>query len=526
MSGLANYAYETDDAEVMGRVGAFYRLGLSMIRDEFGWSAENKDQDHDIGEANNTGDILETALLLGHSGDTAAYADAARILRAHLLPAQLTDSSWMFTPSNPWDDSERNVADRLRGAFGFPTPYGHLASTHKGVSFNLDIVGGSVTSLVFAHKAAVRRDRDRLVVALPIDHDSDLATVSVDGGSHLEVRVAPKRAGNVEVALPEWVDAEDVSVRGARKWEISADGASVVIRGVTHTMTVTVTMPAVERTVHLGHSRRDIRALMRGDTVQAMDGFNQDLTFFPDYPDDRADQARGEVVRWSFADVAGSVVEADTGLARHRLTLLGGATAEPLPGAPGGHALHLGGDGAMATAGTPTDLNFGTAGFSLSAWVRTSMEGRGRIVSKGSFGYTPGYFLSVGHGGNGHLGFGVGGGAIWWGGGAIETTSAEPVVGDSTWRHVCATYDGRAREVRLYIDGTAVRQTQTGGTVGHVFGNVLRHRETSPAIAASHLALTVGAHVDRRELFVGEIADLRLFGRGIGSEEVTALARR
>ncbi|MPZ95013.1 MAG: hypothetical protein GEU96_08890 [Propionibacteriales bacterium] len=206
--------------------------------------------------------------------------------------------------------------------------------------------------------------------------------------------------------------------------------------------------------------------------------------------------------------------------------MIAGATAGPLDGAPGGHALRLPGGGASATVGAPGDLNFGTGGLSIAVWVRTTMRGFGRIVTKGSFGWTPGYFLSVGHGGDGHLGFGVGGGASWGAGGSIETTTAQALVNDGGWHHVCATYDGDAGEVRLYVDGLARPLQARGGTDGRVFGDILRVRDTTPAIGSSPLALTVGSHLGRQEVFVGDLADLRLFGRGLAPGAVAALARR
>ena len=60
-----------EDADLMARVQAFYGRGLKDISDDLGWSIENgvPEANPDRGEANNTGDILETALLLGTWGD-------------------------------------------------------------------------------------------------------------------------------------------------------------------------------------------------------------------------------------------------------------------------------------------------------------------------------------------------------------------------------------------------------------------------------------------------------------------------
>ncbi|MPZ96183.1 MAG: hypothetical protein GEU96_15045, partial [Propionibacteriales bacterium] len=369
LSGLANYAYEAGDDDVRARVLAFYRLGLTTIRDEFGWSIENTGDTSDRGECNNTGDILETALLLGHMGETVGYADAAQILRGHLMPAQLRDPSFMRSPRDPWDDSERDVGERLRGAFGFPAPYGHLPEGWKSVSFNLDIVGGAVSSLVFAQKAAVRRDDDgTVVVGLPVEHVSDLATVEVaQRNGRLDIRVRPQRTEDVRIALPQWADVSDIQVDGAHNWDVDEAATSILVRAVRAGRAMTARIRTHERTVHLGHTRRNIRALVVGDHVEAMDSHGTAEAFFPDFTAQRRDPVRDEVARWTFTDVEGDgVVPASSGLARHRLSLIAGATAGPLDGAPGGHALRLPGGGASATVGAPGDLNFGTGGLSIA----------------------------------------------------------------------------------------------------------------------------------------------------------------
>ena len=148
LSSLAQLADATGDADLLARVRAFYRNGLWNLRDELGWVVESPatDANADKGEGNSSGDVVETALILAAHGDAAADDDMERIVRAHLLPSQLRDISWI-PPSAGTDDGTTDVAERLRGAWGFPAPYGHRPLGLDRVKFNLDIVGGVVASL-------------------------------------------------------------------------------------------------------------------------------------------------------------------------------------------------------------------------------------------------------------------------------------------------------------------------------------------------------------------------------------------
>jgi hypothetical protein len=140
LSGLAVLADATGDEALLDRMSAFSRNGLREIRDEIGWAAESTapDANSDKGEGNSSGDIVETLLILARHGDTEAAADARLIVGAHLLPSQLRDTSWI--PST-------DIATRLRGAWGFPAPYGHDPIGLDRLKFNLDVVGGVVGSL-------------------------------------------------------------------------------------------------------------------------------------------------------------------------------------------------------------------------------------------------------------------------------------------------------------------------------------------------------------------------------------------
>jgi hypothetical protein len=95
MSSLAQLAALDGNDALLERVAIFYDNGLRFISDQLGWSIEkcSPDANADRGEANNTGDILETALILGQRKNPKYFQDAERILRGHLLPSQLRDVS-------------------------------------------------------------------------------------------------------------------------------------------------------------------------------------------------------------------------------------------------------------------------------------------------------------------------------------------------------------------------------------------------------------------------------------------------
>jgi hypothetical protein len=281
MSSLAQLADLIHDAPLMGRVKAFYDNGLWELRDELGWTIENAgaEANPDRGETNSTGDIVETALILGSWGFSDAYADAERILRGHLLPAQLRDTSFIVDPPNPEGlDGLRDVADRHLGAFGFPAPYGHEPLGFERVSFNMDIVGGTVASLCEAYRSIVTQDEAGLHVNLLFDYESDAIAVK-SPYTHPVLQITVKQPGPLFVRIPPWVEAQSIVLQGVEGAPRASNGY-LFFAAPPPAQPISIVFPLRHQELILSHRKRDIRVRLRGDEVVAMDNFGADLTYF------------------------------------------------------------------------------------------------------------------------------------------------------------------------------------------------------------------------------------------------------
>ena len=285
MLGLAQLADLTSDSNLMNRVKAFYDNGLWDMRDELGWSAEDvapESTDPDRGEANNTGEIAETAMILGRWGYTEYCADAERILRGFLLPSQLRDTSWIEEPPNPkCSDAKRDVANRLLGAWGFAAPYGHETveiGLHKGrLKFNLDVLGGVAGSLCEVYREITRYDQMGHHVNLLFDHETDAIKVE-SCYTNATLRVTLKRPGPLYVRVPTWLNDVGLQVEGDAGGRLTNGYLLIPEPPINRPIAFDVPLPIQH--VTLKHRSRDIRVRLRGDEVIAMDNFDADLTFF------------------------------------------------------------------------------------------------------------------------------------------------------------------------------------------------------------------------------------------------------
>jgi hypothetical protein len=283
LSGLALMAQTLGDADLMERVRAFYENGLWQIRDQLGWVIENADRqgvDSDTGESNNTGDLLETALILACEVDSKFYDDAELILHAHLLPSQLRDVSFIQQPPNPNnEDGLRDLAQRHLGAYGFPAPYGFQPAGVDWVSFNMDIVGGATASLVEAWRQILTQDAQGLHLNLLCDYSGPLGQVESPYITAGILRITPSQAGPLTVRVPSWSDPRDWQVDLPAGDHFYQDGR-LICPHIPAGQVVEIHLPLVRRRLTLPHQQHDIRVDLRGDEPLAMDDFGADLTFF------------------------------------------------------------------------------------------------------------------------------------------------------------------------------------------------------------------------------------------------------
>ena len=186
-------------------------------------------------------------------------------------------------PADVQLDGRRDVANRLRGAWGFPAPYGHepiglVGHEQYRVAFNLDIVGGTVGSLCEAYRETTQFGDVGHRVNLLLDHETEHIRVrSPYTNPALEVTI--KRPGPLFVRIPSWVDDDQLRIPGYEGVTRRSNGYLLFQRPPVN-RPISIEFPLSERETILNSVAGSIRAQLRGDSVAAMDNLDADLTFF------------------------------------------------------------------------------------------------------------------------------------------------------------------------------------------------------------------------------------------------------
>ena len=142
----------------------------------------------------------------------------------------------------------------------------------------MDIVGGAVASLCEAYRDVTRHDAAGHWVNLLFDHHTEEIEVESPYPSGV-LGITVKWPGPLFVRIPAWADIDDVVVEGAVA-ATPRTGRYFMVPEPPYGRRITFRLDPPTSEMVLRHRTRDIRVRLRGDAVEAMDNFGQDLTFF------------------------------------------------------------------------------------------------------------------------------------------------------------------------------------------------------------------------------------------------------
>lgn len=208
MTALIDLGVLTGDKRYFEIGRRLYDVGLRRWRTSYGWARESRgDLTPDRGEANNTGDFIEAALILGINGHPQYFREAESMIRNGLLASQILNTDWIIQSSKKDTDdyAYSDIRRRARGGFAFTTPN----SYH---SYNTDLMGGALQSLCEAYHAIVSRDAAGCHLNMLFSGNSPWLTVrsTLPEAGRLELQTL--QPGDLFVRMPEWVKQDQVRV--------------------------------------------------------------------------------------------------------------------------------------------------------------------------------------------------------------------------------------------------------------------------------------------------------------------------
>ena len=231
ITGLIEYGILAGDATIIEGARRAYDVGMRPFRSSYGWVKEFRwapwlaeplqaagyaGFDINRGEANNTGDLIEAALLLGEAGYPGYYEDADRMLRNHLLASQVVDTSWVQEASGHEDDDETrygDVARRARGGFCFGGTKSLVSYPEEAYQVNADLVGGALQAICEAWETIASVDDKTVRVDLLFSKRDSAYSLTCPPPGPEPIALRLRRAASVQLRIPSWAQPAAVTLQ-------------------------------------------------------------------------------------------------------------------------------------------------------------------------------------------------------------------------------------------------------------------------------------------------------------------------
>ena len=322
---ICEYAFATNDREMLGRVDACYRWSRAMgdstigyypeimpgsaapapsspLADEHGrhiWQLNGGN----IVEICEVADMVVLALYLTRARFADYWDDVDRWVRNVYTGGQMLDDRFLekiptsyFTPGwnlRPYGDS-RDVPRRSVGSFwGFMSANDALPliQTEKGPKLHAPssirhcCTGNGSRTLYYVWDSIVRREGDEVTVELLLNRASQWLDVNsylpVEGKVVLKIKDAPV----VAVRMPEWSDPQGVEINvGGRRLSPIVEERYVRVQGLSPGDEGTLTFAVPERVEHRVIGGSPYKLTLRGSNVVSIDPKGTNYPLYENQP--------------------------------------------------------------------------------------------------------------------------------------------------------------------------------------------------------------------------------------------------
>lgn len=167
-----------------------------------------------------TADMMILALELVECSFPEYWDDVHRFWRNHLVQMQFDDTSFVPSPVNVPEDTDRrtyrDIGRRMRGAFtGASSP--SFVQLNRQRSFSAQSSAAAPRGMLWAWRRAINLNRDLITLNLPIDIETDYAKVTVGYPENGTIRIDMKgRACRINLRVFPWMSGPHEGYIGKR----------------------------------------------------------------------------------------------------------------------------------------------------------------------------------------------------------------------------------------------------------------------------------------------------------------------
>lgn len=212
LRGLLLFGEMTRQHEYIETIAEIYRVTVRRMVKESGYTSHDIGRDEASGgETTSPGDTAQLALWLARNGYTEFLDDAERIIRARLLPSQITESPRLKYAMDDGKDEHYNLDERILGAMG-----GCHLEPHAGKQAVTDVTAAGLHTLIDVYNNIAIHTESGLTINFHFDYEDDKIRMVTERDQDATIIITIKNKQNTLVRIPKWtpMDSVKITVKG------------------------------------------------------------------------------------------------------------------------------------------------------------------------------------------------------------------------------------------------------------------------------------------------------------------------
>ena len=207
LRGLLLYGVATGQHEYVDAVAATYEVTIPRMVKESGWACHDLfADDPKRGETTSPGDAAQIALWLAlNAGRPEHLDDVERIVRARMIPSQVTEPPPLLPTVDDGADEHRDIQNRAVGAIG-----GMHKGPHSGKANTTDVTAACLHTLIDVYNNIVVPTDAGLAVYFHFDYEDASIAVRSERNENARVSVTSRTGEDLLVRIPRWTPDESV----------------------------------------------------------------------------------------------------------------------------------------------------------------------------------------------------------------------------------------------------------------------------------------------------------------------------
>jgi hypothetical protein len=204
--GLLLYGQLTRQSEYIERIAQSYLMTVRKHVRQSGFISHDLGTEKD-GETAAPGDAAQLALWLNRSGYPEFLDDAERIVRARILPSQITKYPGLIPTVDDGHDEHIRLNERVIGAFG-----GMHVLSHGGKCPTTDITSADLHTLCDIYSHITESSPAGLQINFHFDFEDERIQIHCHREQDASLEIKLKHPQNLFIRIPAWTPFEEVQV--------------------------------------------------------------------------------------------------------------------------------------------------------------------------------------------------------------------------------------------------------------------------------------------------------------------------